>query len=212
MTLTRSQWTSTLFELVVNFFLPWLVYRLALPHLSSLGALYASAVPPLAWSLIEFVKVRRVDALSAIVLGGIALSIFAMALGGSERIVLVRESLVSGVIGVVFLFSLFMRRPLVFHLARAAIARKQAASMSRFETVYGERPQLRAVFHLMTLVWGTGLTAETVLRCWLAWQWPIERCLVVLPIISYAIYGTLMLWTFWIRRRLQQPQTSRNAS
>ena len=54
-------------ELGVNLVLPWLAYRLALPHWGELGALYASAVPPVVWSLVEFARSRRVDALSVLV-------------------------------------------------------------------------------------------------------------------------------------------------
>ncbi|RKP43391.1 VC0807 family protein [Trinickia fusca] len=195
---------GVILELVVNLLLPWLVYRLALPHFGRVGALYASAVPPLAWSVAEFVKSRRLDALSALVLLGIALSIIFMALGGNPRVLLVRESLVSGAIGTAFLLSLLLEQPLAFYLARATIAREQAGGAARFETLWNERPRLRASLRLMTLVWGTALTAETLLRCWLAWHWSVERCLIVLPFISYSIYGGLMLWTFWFRGRLRE--------
>jgi len=191
-------------ELVVNLLLPWLVYRLALPHFGNLGALYASAVPPLVWSLAEFAKSRRLDALSVLVLLGIALSIVTMALGGSPRILLVRESLISGVIGIAFLFSLLLERPLVFYLARATVAREQEGGAPHFEATWRERAPLRASIRMMTLVWGAGLTVEALVRSWLAWHWPIERCLVVLPVISYAIYGGLMAWTFWFRGRLRK--------
>lgn len=194
---------GTIAELVVNLFLPWLVYRLTLPALGSLGALYASAAPPLAWSLIEFAKVRRVDALSVIVLLGIGLSIATMAIGGSARILLVRESLVSGLIGVAFLLSLLLERPIVYYLARATIARQEANGVGRFERVWNERPLLRANLRMMTATWGAALTAEMLLRCWLAWHWPVERSLVVLPIISYAIYGALMVWTLWMQKRMR---------
>jgi hypothetical protein len=190
-------------ELVVNLFLPWFVYRLALPHFGHVGGLYASALPPLVWSVAEFAKSRRLDALSILVLLGIALSIILLALGGSPRILLVRESLVSGVIGMAFLLSLLRERPLIFYLARATVAREQDGSASRFEALWRERPRLRASLRLMTLIWGMGLTAETLLRSWLAWHWPVERCLVVLPLISYSIYGGLMLWTVWFRGRLR---------
>jgi len=190
-------------ELVVNLFLPWLVYRLALPSLGSLGALYASAVPPLLWSIVEFAKVRRVDALSVLVLLGIALSIVLMALGGSPRILLVRESLASGAIGVAFLLSLLRERPLVFYLARATLARQEANGASRFDALWSERAQLRANLRMMTAMWGAALTAETMLRCWFAWHWPVERSLAVLPIVSYVIYGAMMLWTIWMRKRMR---------
>jgi uncharacterized membrane protein len=190
-------------EILVNLFLPWLVYRLTLPALGSLGALYASAAPPLIWSLVEFAKVRRVDALSVVVLLGIGLSIALMAVGGSTRVLLVRESLVSGLIGVVFLFSLLRERPIIYYLARATIARQQADGVSRFEHVWNERPLLRANLRMMTAIWGAALTAETVLRCWLAWHWPVERSLIVLPIISYTIYGVLMGWTVWMQKQMR---------
>ncbi|RKR46081.1 VC0807 family protein [Paraburkholderia sp. BL17N1] len=189
-------------ELAVNFLLPWLAYRLALPHLGETGALIASAVPPIVWSLIELARFRRVDALSVIVLAGIVLSVAAMALGGSPRMLLLRESMVSGAIGVVFLLSLPMRRPLIFYLARATVAREMEGGAERFEALWQERPALVSAMRLMTLVWGVGLTGETALRAWMALTWPIERFLVVSPFIGYGIYGGLALWTFWYRKTM----------
>jgi hypothetical protein len=61
-------------------------------------------------------------------------------------------------------------------------------------------------------VWGVGLTLETLLRFYFAWNWPIERYLVVSPIIGYTIYGGLLAWTFWFRGRLVQRQGTREAS
>ncbi|VVD28127.1 VC0807 family protein [Paraburkholderia dioscoreae] len=190
-------------ELAVNFLLPWLAYRLALPHLGETGALIASAVPPILWSLVELVRFRRVDALSVMVVSGIVLSVAAMALGGSPRMLLLRESLVSGAVGVVFLLSLPMRRPLIFYLARATVAREMEGGAARFETLWQERPALVAAMRLMTLVWGVGLTGETALRAWMALTWPIERFLVVSPFTGYGIYGGLTLWTLWYRKTMR---------
>jgi hypothetical protein len=190
-------------ELGVNFLLPWLAYRLALPHLGETGALIASAVPPIVWSLIELARFRRVDALSVMVVAGIVLSVAAMALGGSPRVLLLRESLVSGAIGVVFLLSLPMRRPLIFYFARATVAREMEGGAAHFETLWRERPGLASSMRLMTLVWGAGLTCETALRAWMALAWPIERFLVVSPFIGYGIYGGLALWTLWYRKTMR---------
>jgi hypothetical protein len=189
-------------EIAVNFLLPWLAYRVALPHLGETGALIASAVPPIVWSLVELVRFRRIDALSVMVVAGIVLSVAAMALGGSPRMLLLRESLVSGAVGVVFLLSLPMRRPLIFYLARATVAREMAGGAAHFEALWRERPTLATSMRLMTLVWGVGLTGETALRSWMALTWPIERFLVISPFIGYGIYGGLALWTLWYRKTL----------
>jgi hypothetical protein len=194
---------SLIIELGVNLLLPWLAYRYTLPHWGETGALYASAIPPILWSLVEFARFRRVDALSVLVLLGIALSCIAMAMGGSPRLLLLRESLISGAVGVVFLVSLAVPRPLTFYLARAAMARESQSASARFEAAWHAQPSLRRSIWLMTLVWGAGLTVEALVRSWLAWHWPPERYLAVTPFLSYGIYGGLMAWTLWFRRRLR---------
>ena len=195
--------TGPLVELAVNLLLPWLAYRWALPHYGETGALYASAVPPIVWSIIEFIRTRRVDALSLVVLIGIVLSIVAMALGGDARMLLIRESFASGMIGVVFLLSLLLPRPLIFYLARATVAREAEDGAEEFEQAWNEHPFLRRNLRMMTGVWGAGLTVEMLIRCGLAWHMSVERVLVVGPIVSYAIYGVLIAWTFWFRRRMR---------
>ena len=194
-------------ELAVNLLLPWLAYKLAAPHWGETGGLIASAVPPVLWSIVELARFRRVDALSLIVLIGIALSIGAMALGGSPRMLLLRESLVSGAVGVAFLLSLPMRRPLIFYLARATVAREVAGGAERMDALWQESPFLAVSMRTMTAVWGVGLTCETALRSWMAWTWPVERFLVVSPFTGYGIYGALLLWTLWYRKTLQRRAT-----
>jgi hypothetical protein len=198
---------SLLIELGVNFFLPWLAYRIALPHWGTLVALYASAAPPIVWSIVEFVRTRRVDAVSAFVVLGIALSIGLMVLGGSPRLLLVRESFISGLIGAVFVVSLLFARPLIFYLARATFARKTEDGAARFESLWNERPAMRRSIRLMTGVWGVGLVVENLLRCWMAWTWPIERYLLISPVVGYGIYGGLLIWTVFYRKRLMARST-----
>jgi hypothetical protein len=190
-------------ELGINLFLPWLAYRLAQPHWGEFGGLLASAAPPTLWSLIELARFRRADALSLMVLLGIMLSLGAMALGGGARMLLLRESLVSGAIGIAFLLSLAGRKPLVYYLARATLAREAADGAARIETLWREKPAFVAAIRVMTLVWGVGLTGETMLRAWMAWTWPIERFLAVSPFIGYGIYGALMLWTLRYRKKMR---------
>lgn len=74
-----------------------------------------------------------------------------------------------------FLLTLPLRRPLIFYLARAAVAREMEGSASRFEALWKERPALVSVMQLMTLVWGVGLTGETALRSWMALTWVLSR-------------------------------------
>ncbi|CAB3779021.1 hypothetical protein LMG28688_00681 [Paraburkholderia caffeinitolerans] len=196
-------------ELAVNLLLPWVAYRLAQPHWGEFGGLIASAIPPLAWSIVELVRFRRVDALSAVILLGIVLSLVAMAFGGSTRMLLMRESFASGAIGAAFLFSLLAKRPLVFYLARATVARETGDGPARLELLWNENRGFVSAMRLLTVVWGAGLMADAALRTYLAATWPIERVLIVLPIIGYGIFSALLAWTFWYRTRMRRIRGTR---
>jgi len=197
-------------ELAVNLLLPWVAYRLALPWYGEVGGLMASAVPPLAWSAVELARFRRIDALSAVVLLGIVLSIAALALGGGPRVLLMRESLAAGVIGITFLGSLLARRPLVFYLARATVARETPGGAARFEQLCNERREIAAAMRTLTIVWGVGLTTDAVVRTWLAASWPIERFLIVSPLIGHGMLGLLFAWTIWYRTRMRRRHGQRD--
>ncbi len=151
----------------------------------------ASAMPPLLWSAYELIKIRRIDAISLTIVVSILLTVGATALGGSARLIQIRDALVTGAIGLAFLVSLLvMRRPLIFYLARAAMARGEEG-IAAYETIW-DQPGVPAVFRWLSVVWGLGLVAQTAAMCTLAWIWPVSRYLLLSPPISFSIFGVLM--------------------
>jgi len=182
-------------ELLVNGVLPFVVYSYARPKFGNAGALLASMIPPLAWSVAEFVRRRRIDGISVLIIAGIALSLLAFVGGGSVRFLQLRENLVTGIIGLVFLVSAAIGKPLIYQLARASMLRRSAAeaeSFARNENNAGFRHSM----NVMTVVWGAGLLLQTAIACVLVFQIPIAAYLVVSPIIGYGTIGALALWTF----------------
>ncbi len=200
--LLMSRFFKLLPELVCNFLLPWLCYRWALPQWGETTALMASSLPPIVWSVVELLRFRRVDTLSLLVVGGIVLSLLVMLLGGSPRVLLMRESLLSGLFGVVFLLSLLMGRPLVYHLALAMLARESADGKARFIRRWQE-PAFRQAIRRMTGLWGWGLTLEAVIRAAMISQLSVERFLLLSPFVSYAIMALLIGLTWLGRQRLR---------
>ena len=192
-------------ELVANFLLPWLCYLWAVPHWGETGGLIVSSLPPIVWSVYELLRYRRIDALSLLVLGGILLSLLVMLMGGSPRVLLMRESLLSGLFGVVFLLSLLSGKPLLFYLARATVARESDEGGWRFDLRWQELAFRRGI-RQMTLVWGLGLTLETMLRGLMVSIMPVEQFLLLSPLISYGLMAIMLLLT-WRGRRLLRPQT-----
>ncbi|SCK14685.1 VC0807 family protein [Vogesella sp. LIG4] len=199
----KPDWRTLLPDLAVNLLLPWLVYDQTVAGWGERGALLWSAVPPTLWSLWELYRHRRLDAMSVLVLAGIVLSLLAMLGDGDSRWLLVRESLVTGAVGLVFVLSLLWRQPLVSRLALATAARQSPQQQQALQARLG-LPAVRRVMRGMTALWGGGLLAECASRIWLAFHWPVARAVAIGPWISYGIMALLAAATWLWRRRLQQ--------
>jgi hypothetical protein len=139
------------------------------------------------------------DVISVLVIAGIAASLVATLLGGSPRLLLVRESFITGIFGLVFLGSLWLPRPLLFYLAKATVA-KQGMAEDQFADKWSI-PGFRHTFYLMTVVWGVGLIVQAVLQVILAFTLSIEQDLVISPIVGYGVYFGLFGWSFWYGKR-----------
>jgi intracellular septation protein A len=196
----RGQAVNLLAEICVNFVLPYIIYVQTQANIGQLDALLASSLPPILWSIIEFIRKRRVDAVSLLVVAGIVLSLLAFFGGGSARFLQLRENLVTGVIGLVFLGSAIIGKPLIYQLARASMARKSAATVNEFQQLRGVE-YFEATMMIMTVVWGVGLLAETAIACVLVYSIPISTYLIVSPFLGYGFMGALGLWTFLYARR-----------
>ncbi|THD38236.1 MAG: hypothetical protein E7773_00290 [Sphingomonas sp.] len=207
----RKNGGHVLVEALVNFILPYAIYSYAQPSLGEVKALIASSAPPTLWSLVEFARRRRVDALSVLVLAGIVLSLLAMLGGGGPQFLLLREKLVTGAIGLVFLGSALVGKPLVYQLARASMRRKSEGEAEAFAAL-----QVHAAFRrtmtVMTLVWGFGLVADVTLGVVLVFTLSVREYLIVNPILSYGTMGALSLWSFWYGRRAKRRGEARRAA
>jgi hypothetical protein len=114
-------------------------------------------------------------------------------LGGSEKILLVRESFVTASVGIVFLGSMVFKRPLMYHLAVRFIANNEFAT--NWSYAY-----FRFVMRIMTFVWGILLTAEAAVRVVMVFRLTTERYLALSNIVLYGFIGAAALWTVVYRR------------
>jgi hypothetical protein len=207
----RSNGAKIAVEALVNFVGPSVIYNLAKPELGDAYALIASSAPPVLWSIIEFIRVRRVDAISMIVLTGIALSLLAFVGGGGVRFLQLREKLVTGLIGMIFLGSAATGWPLMYHLARAKHMRRSAAEAQALEPLR-DNVRFRRIMLVMTLVWGFGLVAEAAVASVLVFALSIRQYMLVNGVLGYGALAALGLWTAWYGRRQKRLGEARIAA
>ena len=204
MTWARSNGPRAALEIAVNFALPFLVYYTLRDRLGEVDALMAASAPPLLWSIVEFLRRRRIDAVSLLVLAGIVLSLLAFIGGGGVRLLQLREQLVSAVIGLLFLGSAAIGKPLIYRLALASIRRGEAGQVASFEALRDD-PRFRRVMMLMTLSWGIALVAQSAACGALVFMLSIGTYLIVGPIVGYSALGAMTAWSFWYARRRIAP-------
>jgi hypothetical protein len=198
-------------ELLVNFVLPFVIYFYSEDALGEVRALLLSSAPPIVWSLVEFARHRRLDAMSLLVVGGIALALLAMFGGGGVRFLQLREKLITGLIGLVFVGSALIGKPLVYELARATKRRKSENEAREFEALQ-VHAGFRRTMTIMTLVWGVGLLADVAVSVALVFELSIREYLIVNPILGYATMGSLTLWSFLYARRAKRRGEARRAA
>ncbi|WP_235025222.1 VC0807 family protein [Caballeronia terrestris] len=198
----------------VNVLLPAAAYRIASTRFGPAGALIASALPLIAWMCIDFKRFRHFDALSAVVLAGVGMSLLVLASSPARWLTMAREPLVSGVIGVLFLSSLLLERPLIYYLARSTLSREQRGRELEFDATWRTQPALVRSIRFMTAVWGVGLVAENLARLWLTYSLNDHDAQQASTWVRYAFYGGLTLWTIFYRRNYikRRVDTSTSAS
>lgn len=166
-------------------------------------ALTASAVVVAVRLLWTAVRQRSLNPVLAVLLvealGGLAASL----LSGDARFLLAKDSAGTTLIGLAFLVSLFLRRPLVFHAARRYSGDPDATS-AVWEQRWSSNPAVRRVFRQLTALWGIGLLAEGVLRVVLVYQLPVEVMTGLSAVLKVIAIGGLCAVTVLIGARAQR--------
>ncbi|TDG00602.1 VC0807 family protein [Paenibacillus piri] len=184
---------------LLNIALPYLAYTLLVPYTSGLTALSAAALIPLCDSLFNLIRTRKVDAFSSFILLSIVLGIAAVFIGGDERFILLRESYITGVMGILFMASLCFARPLIYYFAERFMGRD-----SSLDEKWTRFPGVRRTFRMITLVWGISLLFEACLKVMLVYSISVPDFLIVSPIVTYGIIGLTIWWNVQFVRQVKR--------
>jgi hypothetical protein len=194
-----------LISVALNAIVPLLLYRLTRRYVggSEVTALSMAALFPIAVSAAALLRGRTLDPVALLALTSIAVSMIAVALGGSAKLLLIRESLFTGGFGLACFVSLALRRPLMFYFGRYFMAGRDPEAVARFDAGW-QRPYFRFVNRTITAVWGAALTADFLVRVALVYALPAAAVLVVSPVVSGGIVIGTIVWTFAYARHASQ--------
>lgn len=182
------------FTLVVNGLIPWGMYMLLSPYVGHLMALSIVTLIPLVENVFHFAKHRNLDVFGGLMLMTFILSLVMVLLGGSEKMLLLRESMITGVVGIVFLSSLLLNKPMIYHLA------------SRFTRVTNieqkwQNAYFRKMMRNMTLIWGVLLVLEACTKVVMIYKLSVGEVLALSSVVLYSFVGVAIGLTVVYRRR-----------
>ena len=182
---------------------PLVAYQLLRSNgLSSVTALVLSGVLPGIAVLGGFIRHRRLDAVGALVLAGIAVGTILGLVSGSARLVLLEGSVPTAVFGVLCLASLRSRRPLIFRFALEFMG-PDTPRGREFDGLW-RYPGFRHLFWLYTVVWGCTYLAEAAARIVIVENTSTGTALAISKVMPYAVTGVLVLWMVVTGRRARR--------
>lgn len=189
-------------SIVINVVLPILIYWALKKYTdtSDLLALVASGVPSLIDSIVGVIRRKRIDFLAGIVLIGIVITLITVALGGSPKVYLIRESFFTAAFGLAYLVSLLFPRPLAFYFARYFATGNHPENIPWFDSLW-QYQQFRHTMRVITIVWGIGFLLEAALRTYLVIVLSTVQFLIISPFVIYGILGILIVWMFLYSRQ-----------
>lgn len=152
---------------------------------------------------------RRLNGLAALVAGSFLVLVGVSLLTGDPRILLARESILSGAAGLLLVGSCVVGRPVLYAVVRRLNAGKDEM-LARWDHLWRTQPAFRRPFTVMSAVSGSVLLTEAAVRVVLVYLLPIDVMAGLSTVLHLGALALLACWVLWYRGRRQraaQPAT-----
>lgn len=177
---------------------PFVTYQVFTAYgASEVAALSVASVFPLVAVTTAAVRTRRLDWIGVLSMASIALGMVSALVLHDPHVLLVKDSLVSGGLGLAYLGSLLASRPLIFVFARQL---RITGTAQELDQRWSQSAGFREWMRLLTVVWGLAMLGEATLRTVLAFLIPPGALLAISPLLAAAVFGPLIAWTFHRRQ------------
>jgi hypothetical protein len=163
-------------------------------------ALVISGLVPAVRVVTSMIRERTADGLAVAVVALTVVSIPVAFITGSAKLLLAKESLGTGTLGVWLIISAMLARPAMSNGIRAFLARTEGSSAAWDELASGSA-EFRACLKAATLVWGVGFIAECVGRIALVVVLPVNTAVWAVNIpVAVAITVCILVQGRWVMR------------
>jgi hypothetical protein len=159
-----------------------------------------------AWPVVElgvfYVLHHRVDELGVMALVFFGLGVGAAAGFHSAHLVEVKDSAVTGLIGIVMLASLALPRPMSFYTGRKFATDGTSEGIAHWNDLW-RYPSFRRAQLVITVVWGLGFLVEAGVRIALSYPLATSAMVPVNSLLPAVVVAGLIGWTVGYGRRVR---------
>jgi intracellular septation protein A len=170
--MTAHRWSGALLTLAVDVVVPLAVFYLArAAGATQWLALVLAAIAPAAGIAWTWARQRRLDATAVFIIAAMTLSLAVTLFTGDARVLLARESWLTGVAGVWILASLATSRPFLLDVAGKI---SPPPLSDRINRLWADSPVFRRWLVLASIAWGTAFLLDAIIRVVLAYTAPVD--------------------------------------
>jgi hypothetical protein len=158
----------------------------------TVAALVLSGVFPAVKVIAGIIKHRRVDAVGALVLAGIAVGALLGLVSHNPKLVLDEGSVGTGVFGLLCLGSLTREEPLMYRLAMEFIG--PDSRQGREFTNLWQYKEFRHIFRVVTAVWGIAYLVEAGARIVIVANTSTGTAFAISKVMPWVVTAALVAW------------------
>ncbi|MFJ7211481.1 VC0807 family protein [Amycolatopsis sp. NPDC098790] len=155
-------------------------------------SLALSGVVPLARTLQQFAKHRTLNGLALVVLVTNVVGMLLTFVSGDARMMIAKDSLGSGITGLVILASAFTAAPIMTKTIQPFLTRGKAENEAAWERLSGTAPFEKIMRHT-SIIWGIGFVLESAARIVGAFTLPIETMVWLSTVIFVGAFAVIMV-------------------
>ncbi|WP_354637860.1 VC0807 family protein [Kitasatospora camelliae] len=181
--------------LLFNIIAPIITFNMLKDHgMAEAGALLISSAWPVADLGIYFALHRRLDEFGIFSLVTLSLSALSAVAYNSTKLIFLKDSALTCLIGLGFLVTLLTARPAMFYFGRKFASGGTAEGVARWNGLW-EYEGFRRGQRRLTVIWGVGFIAEALLKAALTYALDTSTMLTVSSIMPWAVLGGLIFYT-----------------
>ncbi|MCM2427950.1 VC0807 family protein [Streptomyces sp. RKAG337] len=182
--------------------LPWVTYGMLTDHgVAQVPALLIISAWPVVEMMLYFAIHRRLDEFSIMILGTLLLSAVSALAYNSTKMVFIKDSALTGLLGLAFLFSLFAKRPLIFYFGRKFATDGTDAGVTAWNGLWDKYAGFRATQRMLTVVWGVTFLVESGIRIALTYVLSTDTMVGVSSVLPFVFTAGLVFYTIRTGRK-----------